>query len=89
MAAVTSFPIMLYYAQDMEGIALPLAAAGTASGHTIVAQSIDWSKFRDGWPKLHVDKPKAVKQCDTVFLSSITHPAEAFEQFAVMYALPR
>ncbi|KKP84124.1 MAG: hypothetical protein UR82_C0012G0020 [Candidatus Moranbacteria bacterium GW2011_GWF1_35_5] len=51
--------------------------------------SISWEKFGDGWPELFINQADEIRNKDIVFVANFAKPETLFEQFAIIYSLPR
>lgn len=52
-------------------------------------RNLSWEKFKDGWPKLFINQANEIKNRDVVFVANFAKPETLFEQFAIIYSLPR
>lgn len=48
---------------------------------------VSWKKFPDAWPDIFIKTD--IKNRDVIFIASLDDQATLFEQFAVLYAIPR
>ncbi|XP_071502479.1 uncharacterized protein [Diadema setosum] len=52
-------------------------------------RSIEWKKFKDGWPNLFINNVRECAGRDVIFLGSFHSPEVIFEQLSIIYNMPR
>nr|XP_054750602.1 uncharacterized protein LOC129256414 [Lytechinus pictus] len=52
-------------------------------------KTIQWDKFKDGWPNLFIEKVRECAGRDVIFLGSFHSPEVVFEQLSIIYHMPR
>jgi len=67
-----------------------LAQCISAVNKNVSLGEITWDHFPDSFPNIRIENvPQDVRGCDVTFLASFDTPQALFEQFGVIYALPR
>ena len=68
---------------------MPLAVSLCALRNDLLSTPLSWSSFSDGFPRLELLDPEALRNQDIVFLSSMEQPGDIFFQLSLAYDIPR
>ncbi|XP_039142778.1 ribose-phosphate pyrophosphokinase 4-like [Dioscorea cayenensis subsp. rotundata] len=77
--------VCLFYCEEMRELAEQVALESDA----IQLRSINWRTFEDGFPNLFIPNAHGIRGQHVAFLASLSSPKVLFEQFSIIYALPR
>ncbi|KAH9708687.1 Ribose-phosphate pyrophosphokinase 3 [Citrus sinensis] len=84
-ASRTMKKVCLFYCPETHSLAERVAAQSDA----IELRSINWRKFKDGFPNLFIPNAHGIRGQHVAFLASFSSPGKIFEQLSVIYALPK
>ncbi|KAL9252459.1 Ribose-phosphate pyrophosphokinase 4-like protein [Drosera capensis] len=73
--------VLLFYCEEAKDLAIKVAD----ESDNITLQSINWGDCADGFPKIQINNPQAIRGQNVAFLASFSKPDVIFEQMSVIY----